>query len=211
MLETIRVSSAKHESVMSDLSSISSGPVQIFGHGLITRSIPNPLCPRTKKSTRTHWLLLLTWDTFERSPDSMFALALVERNWSAFRSIGWELPGHVPFDATSELVQQLTCLWKAPSLACFNNIYAMTFHTLDELVHKHFGQFPDAESHIRFVLFCASNCFNIILYVKVPRPRRAGTMQGTRAKNSWNIVEIWVTATFHAEHSLSIKWRRKVA
>ncbi|KAF8635346.1 hypothetical protein AX15_000462 [Amanita polypyramis BW_CC] len=69
------------------------------------------------------------------------------------RSIGWELSGHIPFSATRDLVQISTRLWRTPSLACFDNIYAMTERIIDKLVHKHFGQFPRAESYISALVY----------------------------------------------------------
>ncbi|KAF8335514.1 P-loop containing nucleoside triphosphate hydrolase protein [Amanita rubescens] len=64
-------------------------------------------------------------------------------------SIGWELPGHVPFDATKKLVLDITCQWREPSLSCFDDIHTLTLRKLDALVHEHFCQFPNAESYIR--------------------------------------------------------------
>jgi len=64
-------------------------------------------------------------------------------------SIGWELTGHVPFDAMKKLVLEITCKWQEPSLRCFEDIHAMTLRRLDGLVHEHFHQFPIAESYVK--------------------------------------------------------------
>ena len=81
----------------------------------------------------------------------------------ALRSIGWELPGHVPLAATNELVQGLTCLWHEPSLSCFNDVYAMTTRAIDGLGRKHFGQFSNAVDHIRCV---SSTLLTMVLIYK---------------------------------------------
>ena len=88
---------------------------------------------------------------FDKSSKSMSFFFSSRYTELAYRSIGWELPGHVPFDATKKLVLDVTCQWREPSLSCFEDIHAMTLRKLDALIHEHFCQFPNAESHIRFV------------------------------------------------------------
>ncbi|TFK32040.1 P-loop containing nucleoside triphosphate hydrolase protein [Crucibulum laeve] len=65
------------------------------------------------------------------------------------KSIGWELPGHVPFEATKKLVLESTKLWRAPSLECFHDIFRFASDMLDELVCTHFGQFKLLENYVR--------------------------------------------------------------
>ncbi|KAJ6558304.1 P-loop containing nucleoside triphosphate hydrolase protein [Mycena capillaripes] len=64
-------------------------------------------------------------------------------------SIGWELPNHVPFDATRTLVLRFTSQWRAPSVACFNSVVQASTNFLDGLMTTHFGQFTQLEKYIR--------------------------------------------------------------
>ncbi|KAF8873241.1 P-loop containing nucleoside triphosphate hydrolase protein [Infundibulicybe gibba] len=64
-------------------------------------------------------------------------------------SVGWELPGFVPFDATKDLVARFTSLWREPSLSCLDDIFATTSAFVDTLLVSHFGQFKPLENHIR--------------------------------------------------------------
>ncbi|KJA20646.1 hypothetical protein HYPSUDRAFT_42960 [Hypholoma sublateritium FD-334 SS-4] len=68
------------------------------------------------------------------------------------RSIGWELPGEIPFEATKVLITQYTDLWPAPSGACFDDIGARLLSYLEERVQRHFGQFKYLESYVRSVI-----------------------------------------------------------
>ncbi|TFK32039.1 P-loop containing nucleoside triphosphate hydrolase protein [Crucibulum laeve] len=65
------------------------------------------------------------------------------------KSIGWELPGHVPFEATKKLILEFTRLWRAPSLECFNDVFRFASNLLEELIPTHFGQFGSLEKYVR--------------------------------------------------------------
>ncbi|KAF8637496.1 hypothetical protein AX17_002781 [Amanita inopinata Kibby_2008] len=82
--------------------------------------------------------------TFNTSPMDLEYVRQVIKN-----SVGWELPGHVPFAATKTLVLRSTSLWLAPSLQCFEDVYSMTVDVINDLIHKHFDRFPKAEVYIR--------------------------------------------------------------
>ncbi|KAF9000117.1 P-loop containing nucleoside triphosphate hydrolase protein [Cyathus striatus] len=56
-------------------------------------------------------------------------------------SIGWELPGHVPFEATKCLVLEYTSQWKEPAISCYEDIFKSTVSFIEELLEDHFGDF----------------------------------------------------------------------
>ncbi|KAJ7640281.1 P-loop containing nucleoside triphosphate hydrolase protein [Mycena polygramma] len=64
-------------------------------------------------------------------------------------SMGWELPNHVPFEATRNLVLRFTSQWRSPSVACFDAVVDASITFLDRLMTTHFGQFTQLENHIR--------------------------------------------------------------
>ncbi|KIL59205.1 hypothetical protein M378DRAFT_1017544 [Amanita muscaria Koide BX008] len=70
-------------------------------------------------------------------------------------SVGWELPGHVPYAATKVLVLKSTSLWKTPSMACFEDVYEVTAQLVDNLIRKYFGRFPKAENYMRSLVNAA--------------------------------------------------------
>ncbi|KAJ3500914.1 hypothetical protein NLJ89_g9578 [Agrocybe chaxingu] len=63
-------------------------------------------------------------------------------------SITWELPRHIPFEATKVLVSQYTSLWTAPSMTCFESIVSAMSKFLDEQLHDHFGQYIELEKYL---------------------------------------------------------------
>jgi hypothetical protein len=73
--------------------------------------------------------------------------------WKSFpcSSIGWELPGHVPFEATEKLILNITNRWEEPSIECFNDIFAICSDFLKTLTAQHFGQFKLLEKHVMLV------------------------------------------------------------
>ncbi|KAJ7242403.1 P-loop containing nucleoside triphosphate hydrolase protein [Mycena haematopus] len=70
-------------------------------------------------------------------------------------SIGWELPNHVPFDATRTLVLRFTGQWRSASLACFAAVVEASKDFLDRLTTTHFGQFTQLERYIRTLIHAA--------------------------------------------------------
>ena len=65
------------------------------------------------------------------------------------RSIGWELPGYVPFAATRKVILDITSQWKEPSHWCLESIFVESSEFIDGLVQHHFGQFKHLHAHIR--------------------------------------------------------------
>ncbi|KAF8193681.1 P-loop containing nucleoside triphosphate hydrolase protein [Pholiota molesta] len=63
------------------------------------------------------------------------------------QSIGWELPGEIPFEATTVLIKQYTGLWSTPSISCFEDVTGNLDILLKNLLHKHFGQYKDLEKY----------------------------------------------------------------
>ncbi|KAF7361538.1 hypothetical protein MSAN_01187400 [Mycena sanguinolenta] len=67
-------------------------------------------------------------------------------------SIGWELPNHVPFDATRTLVLRFTREWRSASLACFGAVIKACEESLDKLTTTHFWQFNQLGIYIRTLI-----------------------------------------------------------
>jgi hypothetical protein len=67
------------------------------------------------------------------------------------RSITWELPYNVPFEAKKELIQIFVALWRDPSVSCFNDVFLFLEDTVDHIVSANFSQYPKLESCIRYV------------------------------------------------------------
>lgn len=64
------------------------------------------------------------------------------------RSITWELPDHVPFDATKSLILQFTTLWRAPVVACFEAVFTNLSKIVDLLLNTHFKTYKQLLSHV---------------------------------------------------------------
>ncbi|KAF9482870.1 hypothetical protein BDN70DRAFT_874459 [Pholiota conissans] len=63
------------------------------------------------------------------------------------QSIGWELPGEIPFEATTFLIRQYTALWEEPSISCFNDVAKNLNILVKDLLHQHFGQYKELEKY----------------------------------------------------------------
>ncbi|KAH0580177.1 hypothetical protein H2248_001700 [Termitomyces sp. 'cryptogamus'] len=67
-------------------------------------------------------------------------------------SIGWELPTHVPYDATKNYILTFTSLWNQPAIACFHDVFANTSEFIRKVMGEHFGQFKNLEKHVASVV-----------------------------------------------------------
>ncbi|PCH34568.1 hypothetical protein WOLCODRAFT_145375 [Wolfiporia cocos MD-104 SS10] len=67
-------------------------------------------------------------------------------------STGWELPHNIPYEAKVRLIKRSTSLWKGPSHTCFSRISDILTATVNELIKKHFGQFPQLEQHVGSII-----------------------------------------------------------
>ncbi|KAG6819432.1 hypothetical protein H0H93_011920 [Arthromyces matolae] len=65
---------------------------------------------------------------------------------------GWELPTHVPYDATKKYIRDCTTLWKEPAISCFNDIFVFTSDLMKKIMAHHFGQFKNLERHVALVV-----------------------------------------------------------
>jgi hypothetical protein len=61
------------------------------------------------------------------------------------RSTGWELPGHVPFEATKTLIMNFVKLWKLPTEACFGDINVHLTDLVDNFIKANFSRFRQLE------------------------------------------------------------------
>ncbi|KAK7464108.1 hypothetical protein VKT23_006272 [Stygiomarasmius scandens] len=82
-------------------------------------------------------------------------------------SIGWELPGHVPFEATKKLVRDTTSKWRAPSVACFNAIYNNLWYILEGKISTIFKQYSKLEKFISSIVRRELDCRKEVALVKL--------------------------------------------
>ncbi|KAL1689987.1 P-loop containing nucleoside triphosphate hydrolase protein [Schizophyllum commune] len=64
----------------------------------------------------------------------------------------WELPGHIPFEATKVLIGRTTQHWTEPAVQCFGHVADNTHRVVDKLVEAHFGQFGSLKEHVRDII-----------------------------------------------------------
>ncbi|KAI5834866.1 hypothetical protein K523DRAFT_360272 [Schizophyllum commune Tattone D] len=68
------------------------------------------------------------------------------------KSIAWELPRHIPYEATKVLITRITAHWTGPALKCAANVVNATDAKLGALIRAYFGQFNGLEDHVRSVV-----------------------------------------------------------
>ncbi|KAI9568111.1 P-loop containing nucleoside triphosphate hydrolase protein [Boletus coccyginus] len=56
-------------------------------------------------------------------------------------SIAWELPGNIPYEAKTRLINQFTTLWFAPAEKCLASINDVLDDVIQQLAKTHFGRF----------------------------------------------------------------------
>lgn len=70
------------------------------------------------------------------------------------RSIGWELPHNVPFEAKKRLIKRFIDQWPAPAQSCFDEVLHILSAFVDANIRKHFEQFPALEQYLGYVGAC---------------------------------------------------------
>ncbi|KAF8808851.1 hypothetical protein BYT27DRAFT_7188333 [Phlegmacium glaucopus] len=76
-------------------------------------------------------------------------LTLAEVREVKEKTITWELPPHVPFDATVKLIEMYTSKWEDPSLECFDDIVKNSIDFEETLLRSHFGHYGGLLSFVR--------------------------------------------------------------
>ncbi|KAH9938880.1 P-loop containing nucleoside triphosphate hydrolase protein [Epithele typhae] len=61
---------------------------------------------------------------------------------------GWELPGHIPFDAKAQLIKGFVDQWEDPSATAFENVARILESVVVELIEDNFGTFPKFKASI---------------------------------------------------------------
>uniref|UniRef100_A0A0W0FIG9 Dynamin family protein n=1 Tax=Moniliophthora roreri TaxID=221103 RepID=A0A0W0FIG9_MONRR len=84
-----------------------------------------------------------------RMPEMDIVMNLQEVRAVIDKSIAWELPGHVPFQATMELVQRSTSQWSKPALDCFNLVFDHSWRLFEEMLAKTFVSFDGLRNHVK--------------------------------------------------------------
>ncbi|KAL1746323.1 P-loop containing nucleoside triphosphate hydrolase protein [Schizophyllum fasciatum] len=68
------------------------------------------------------------------------------------KSIAWELPRHVPYEATKVLVMRITAHWSEPALRCAANVVEATDEKMLAMIQMCFGQFEGLRAHVQSVV-----------------------------------------------------------
>ena len=68
------------------------------------------------------------------------------------RSIAWELPGNIPYEAKTRLIGQFTALWSTPAEKCLASINDVLDQVIQQLLDKHFGRFRVLQDLISYVI-----------------------------------------------------------
>ncbi|KAF9524508.1 P-loop containing nucleoside triphosphate hydrolase protein [Crepidotus variabilis] len=72
-------------------------------------------------------------------------------------SITWELPGHIPFEVTKNLLHDYIDLWAEPTLDCFQAAKATTTQLLIKLLQEYLGQYKFFQKYISDLVFKEHN------------------------------------------------------
>ncbi|THU90221.1 hypothetical protein K435DRAFT_760491 [Dendrothele bispora CBS 962.96] len=67
-------------------------------------------------------------------------------------STGFELPGHVPFEATKKLVRGATDEWRGPTVECFNAVHTNLWEALEMTISTTFKQYSRLEKAISSIV-----------------------------------------------------------
>ncbi|KAF4578240.1 hypothetical protein EYR36_000047 [Pleurotus pulmonarius] len=67
------------------------------------------------------------------------------------KSTGWELPGHVPYEATRHLIERHVKLWHHPAMRCFSDVFRALNAFMHGLQAEHFSRFRLLHEHVRDV------------------------------------------------------------
>jgi hypothetical protein len=78
-----------------------------------------------------------------------------------YRSIAWELPGNIPYEAKTRLINQFTILWSTPAVKCVASINDVLDDVIQQLAKTHFGRFRVLQDTILYVI---DNILTKILY-----------------------------------------------
>ncbi|KAJ8519228.1 hypothetical protein ONZ45_g3813 [Pleurotus djamor] len=78
-------------------------------------------------------------------------LSLEDIRKAITRSMGWELPGHVPYEATRSLILRHVKLWDGPTMQYFERCFTTLEHAMEHLEEEHFFQFKHLHHHVQNV------------------------------------------------------------
>ena len=73
-------------------------------------------------------------------------------SYAQYRSTAWELPGNVPYEAKTRLINQFTTLWSTPAERCLVSINDVLDDVIQQLVKTHFGRFRVLQDMISYVI-----------------------------------------------------------
>ncbi|KAK1227834.1 hypothetical protein PQX77_009147 [Marasmius sp. AFHP31] len=64
-------------------------------------------------------------------------------------SIGWELPGHVPFQATITLVDRSVSQWPGPTEVCASKVFDNSWKVIEVLINEYFRDYDELRELVR--------------------------------------------------------------
>ncbi|KAF8434538.1 P-loop containing nucleoside triphosphate hydrolase protein [Boletus edulis BED1] len=80
--------------------------------------------------------------------DKVQIMGVYEVRKTIAESIAWELPGNIPYEAKTRLINQFTDLWFAPAEKCVASINDVLDDVIQQLTKTHFGQFKILQNTI---------------------------------------------------------------
>lgn len=80
---------------------------------------------------------------------------------SLTRLLCWEFPNEVPRRVKRELIKEFTQMWKELTENCFDFVATSLKTALDDLIAKHFSEFPKLLEHLEYAYSSRSSpCTN---------------------------------------------------
>jgi GTPase SAR1 family protein len=73
--------------------------------------------------------------------DKVQIMGVYDVRKTILESIAWELPGNIPYEAKTRLINQFTILWSTPAVKCVASINDVLDDVIQQLAKTHFGRF----------------------------------------------------------------------
>ena len=128
----------------------------IFVLSTTPRNTSRSMGSNLKNASRLGMIRYKSWEcmTFARPSRSLFHSHpfLVVLSYARCRSIAWELPGNIPYEAKTRLINQFTVLWSTPAVKCVASINDVLDDIIRQLAKTHFGRFRVLQDTISYVI-----------------------------------------------------------
>ena len=130
--------------------------LRIFVLSTTPRNTSRSMGSNLKNASRLGMIRCKSWEcmTFARLSRSPFHShpLLVLLSYARYRSIAWELPGNIPYEAKTRLINQFTILWSTPAVKCMTSINDVLDDVIQQLAKTHFGRFRVLQDMISCVI-----------------------------------------------------------